>query len=388
MRKYIYSGLLALILAGGLVTSARAQESDLPLHYTPPKTEYYKARVAHIGSTTSDNDPNDPEYIQSIENVTVIFLNGPEKGNNREVPYYSKTNDPKQRLQSGDIVYIAKISDAENTYYAVADRYRLPGIIWITLGFIVLALIIGRLKTLGSLGGLACTLFVIMWFIVPQIMAGHNPLIACLIGSIAIALVSLYIAHGFNIRTSLAVASTIAIILITLGLDYAVIHWLNLFGTGTEEAVYAQFTQSGTINLRGLLLGGILIGVLGVLDDITTAQAAVVGELRRANPLLTFKELFFRGMSVGKEHIASLINTLILAYVGASFPLVLLFKNYEQPLAFIINSELVAEEIARALIGSTALILAVPLTTALSAYVLIKRKPGAKKIGGHPHAHH
>lgn len=372
----------------GVVASAQ-DSTPASSTYTPPKTEYYKAKVFEVSTKTADIDPNDPEYIQSVQTVKVVFTSGPEKGSTQEMPYYAKTSNKDQALRVGEMVYVTKVTDGETTYYAVADRYRIPGLIWITILFIILALIIGRLKSLGSLGGLVFSLVVIINFIVPHILAGDNPLVICLAGSIAIALVSLYIAHGFNLRTTLAVVSTISIILITLGLDYAVIHWLNLFGAGTEEAVYAQFTQSGLINLRGLLLGGIIIGVLGVLDDITTAQAAVVDELRRANPLLGFKELVRGGMSVGKEHIASLINTLILAYVGASFPLVLLFKNYEQPLSFIINSELVAEEIARALIGSTALMLAVPLTTVLSAYVLLRwrTKTNSKSQSFHGHIH-
>jgi len=203
----------------------------------------------------------------------------------------------------------------------------------------------------------------------PRILSGSDPLLVCFIGSVAIAFVSIYVAHGFKVRTSLAVASTIAIIALTAVMDYVIVHWTQLFGIGSEEAVYAQFGGAGIINLRGLLLGGIVIGVLGVLDDITTAQAAVVDELRSANPSLGFKELYRRGISVGREHIVSLINTLVLAYVGASFPLVLLFRQSGQPLGFVINSHLVAEEIVRSLIGSTALIVAVPLTTALSAYV-------------------
>jgi uncharacterized membrane protein len=204
-------------------------------------------------------------------------------------------------------------------------------------------------------------------------MSGGNPLFICIVGSVAIALVSIYLAHGFNLRTSLAVASTIIIIALAVGIDYIVIHWTKLFGVGSEEAIYAQFGQNGIINLRGLLLGGIIVGILGVLDDITTAQAAVVDELKKANPNFGFKDLYGRGLSVGKEHIASLVNTLVLAYVGASFPLILLFRQYDQTFSYILNSEIVAEEVARTLIGSIVLILAVPFTTALTSFVLSRR---------------
>jgi len=353
-----------------------------------PKTEYFKAKVTELISNKNNSDPNDPAYDQTIQKVRIVITNGSEKGMGQDVTYYPKSADPQQQLKVGEIVYVTKVDDGDNIYYGVSERYRLTALWWLAILFVILVTAIGRYKGFGSLLGLGFSFLVIAKFIVPQILAGKDPVIICLIGSVAIAVVAIYIAHGFRLRTSLAVLSTIITIAIALGLDYLIIHWLKLFGAGSEEAIYAQFLQTGTINLRGLLLGGIIIGVLGVLDDITTAQAAVVDELRRANPLLTFKELYERGMSVGKEHIASLINTLVLAYVGASFPLVLLFQQFEQPFSYIVNSELVAEEIARTLIGSSALIIAVPLTTALTAYIMKKRPLSALgKAAEHSHSH-
>lgn len=381
----IFLVVVSLQILFSIPVSSQEEENT----YSVPKTEYFKAKVIDLISDKSNNDPNDPAYSNNIQEVRLIFTNGPEKGSDKNVVFYPKSSDEEQKLKVGEMVVVTKVTDNENIYYAVSDRYRLDRIWWLALMFIFLVFAISRYKGFGSLLGLAFSLLVIAKFIVPQILAGKDPLIICLIGSIAIALVSIYVAHGFRLRTTLAVISTIITIAITLLLDYVIIHWLKLFGAGTEEAIYAQFLQTGTINLRGLLLGGIIIGVLGVLDDITTAQAAVVDELRSANPAFTFKELYSRGMSVGKEHIASLINTLVLAYVGASFPLVLLFQQFEQPITYIINSELVAEEIARTLIGSSALILAVPLTTALTAYVLIKYNILTKHDPhAHSHSHH
>lgn len=372
--------ILVAFFGSALAVSAQMQ--------APAKTEYYKAKVTQILEDTASDDPNDPAYDRLIQQVRVVFTDGPEKGSGKDISYYPKSAASEQRLKTGEKVYVLKVDDGDNIYYTVSERYRLNILWWLVIFFIILVTAIGRLKGIGSLLGLGFSFLVIAKFIVPQILAGKDPVAVCLIGSIAIAIVAIYIAHGFRLRTTLAVVSTIATIALALGLDYLVIHWLKLFGAGSEEAVYAQFLQTGTINLRGLLLGGIIIGVLGVLDDITTAQSAVVDELRRANPLLTFKELYERGMSVGKEHIASLINTLVLAYVGASFPLVLLFQQMEQPFSYIINSELVAEEIARTLIGSTALIIAVPLTTALTAYIMMKRPISALgKPAEHSHSH-
>ncbi|MDP2586170.1 MAG: YibE/F family protein [Candidatus Komeilibacteria bacterium] len=376
--------LIVLFLLTGLLTgsaSVLAQEEtlieQLPTDFveqTAPQVEYYQARVTDLVSEQKDEDPYAMIFDQYIQKVFAVFLNGPEKGAGKIIEFYPKSDDDDQKLKVGDKVYVLKITDGDVVSYNITEHYRFNALLWLTIIFIGLVVLVGRWQGLGSLVGLAFSFLVIIKFMVPRILAGQSPLIICLLGAMMIALVSIYIAHGFKLRTTLAVISTLLTIMITLGFDYLVIHWAKLFGAGTEEAVFAQFAQFGTINLRGLLLGGIIVGVLGVLDDITTAQAAVVDELKKAKPEMTFKELYRAGISVGKEHIASLVNTLVLAYVGASFPLVLLFQQYNQPLTYLLNSELVAEEIARTLIGSTALILAVPLTTALTAYVLTRKK--------------
>jgi uncharacterized membrane protein len=141
-----------------------------------------------------------------------------------------------------------------------------------------------------------------------------------------------------------------------------------LNGNGTEDAFFLQ-ANSLKINLQGVFLSGIIIGVLGVLDDVTTGQSAAVEELHFANPTLGFSELYRRGLSVGREHIASLVNTLVLAYTGVSFPFLLLYGSRQlQPLWVTLNGNFIAEEIVRTLVGSSVLVIAVPLTTLLAAY--------------------
>jgi uncharacterized membrane protein len=221
--------------------------------------------------------------------------------------------------------------------------------------------------------GLVASAAIIVWFIVPRIIGGADPLWTSLLGCIAIACVSLFLAHGFNKRTGIAFAAT----LITLGISafaaVEAVSFTHLFGMGSEESLYVLGDLPG-LSLKGLLLGGIMLGLLGVLDDITTAQSAVVDELKQANPELDFKELYRRGLSVGREHIASLINTLFLAYAGVALPLFLLFSlNKGQPLWTVFNNEMIAEEIVRTLVGSACLILAVPITTALAAYAFRKK---------------
>jgi uncharacterized membrane protein len=178
----------------------------------------------------------------------------------------------------------------------------------------------------------------------------------------------MFIAHGFNQRTKLSVLSTVLSLVLAVSLSYLFISLTQLFGLGQSDAFALQAGFLGNIDLRGLLLGGLIIALLGILDDVTTTQTAAIEELAKANPNLTKTELFLAGMSVGREHIASLINTLILVYVGASLPLFLLIvAATDQPLWVLLNSEYMAEEIVRALSGSVALILAVPISSVLAA---------------------
>jgi hypothetical protein len=183
-----------------------------------------------------------------------------------------------------------------------------------------------------------------------------------------------------NHRTSIALASTLLALGFSVGLAAAFVRLASLFGTGSEAAFYLQYGGYQMLNLRGLLLGGIIVGTLGVLDDITTAQVATVEEISIADPRLSFAELYRRGLSVGREHIASLVNTLALAYAGASLPLFLIFSiNKVQPIWVILNGEPVAEEFVRTLVGSSGLIIAVPISTWLAAYFFSRRPAGPER---------
>ena len=231
-----------------------------------------------------------------------------------------------------------------------------------------------------SIVGLAASVSVIIFYIVPRVLDGKDPLTVCLIGAFIIAVISIFMSHGLNVRTSVALGSTLIVLGVTAGLAVLFVHISQVSGFGSEEAFYIQIGIMN-INLKGLLLGGIIIGALGVLDDVTIAQSATVEEIHKANPSLPFKELYKRGLSVGREHIASMVNTLALAYFGAGLPLFLLFSaDKTKPLWLVVNSELVVEEIIRTLVGSSALILAVPLATVLAAYVFSRRSAESKAI--------
>ena len=296
--------------------------------------------------------------------------------------------EDSQRVHEGESVVLSKISTEEGDQYVIADKFRVPSVILIFALFFVLTIIFAGLKGLSSMLGLMFTIYVLIDFVVPRIVNGQDPLLISLIGSAIIAFVSIYMAHGFNKRTTVALAGTMVTIMIAMVLALFFVSVAQLSGTGSEEALLLNVSSTMQINLRGLLLGGMIFGVLGVLDDVTTAQAAAVDEIKKANPKLGFEELYQGGISVGKEHIVSLVNTLVLAYIGSSFPLLLLFSlNQGVPLWITLNSEFIMEEVIRTLVGSTALIFAVPITTVMAAFVFARHTSTGKAEPQHLHKH-
>jgi uncharacterized membrane protein len=316
----------------------------------------------------------------------IRILRGLQAG--KEFSVEEATLDAREadQFKIGDTVVVEVVTRADGSQeFIMRENYRLPGLGWLFLVFLGLAFLLGGRTSVMSVVGLLASIGILLWIVIPRILAGGNPMTASLLGCVLIACTSLYLAHGFSRRTSVALLSTILTLGISSGLAIVFVHVSKLFGMGSEEAFYLQSSQLAGIDLRGLLLGGILIGCLGVLDDITTAQTAAVDEIRKANPSLSPDQLRKAGFSVGKEHIASLINTLALAYVGASLPLLLLFQTQADfPLWVTLNGEFIAEEIVRTLVGSATLLIAVPIST-WCASVFLKGTSGGSRSS---HSHH
>jgi len=334
---------------------------------------YLKGRVTAVESLEPLEGAE--AVLQPFQEVTVRISSGPEKGDEvRAVQYEEIVSGATSDLRPGDRVILLKTEIDGTVEYAITDRYRIPSLLWVFLLFFLLAAVFGRWRGVTAIVGLMFSVGVLALYVVPSILRGGNPLVVSVIGAVIIALFSLYLSHGFNRRTSVALLSTLITLCLSALLAVLFVSLARLSGFGSEEAFYLQ-VGFGDINMRGLLLGGIILGALGVLDDVTTAQAAVVEELKRANASLGFKELYRRGISVGVEHIASLVNTLALAYFGASLPLFLLFTlDVYQPWWVTINGELVAEELVRTLVGSASLVCAVPIATLVAAHVFSRRR--------------
>ncbi|MFJ5260621.1 YibE/F family protein [Streptomyces sp. NPDC088387] len=299
--------------------------------------------------------------------ATIRVDTGTDKG--RTFTEIVQPDQSRQLKQGQEVVVAYEPSAPKDLQYSVTDiNRRLP--MTLLAGIFALAVVVvGRLRGLMALVALAISFLILNFFILPAILQGSNPLVVAVVGASAIMLVALYLCHGLSARTSVAVLGTLVSLLLIGILGSLFIGWAALTGdtddnTGLIHGLYPS------IDMSGLLLAGVIIGSLGVLDDVTVTQTSAVWELHEANPTMGWKGLYRAGIRIGRDHIASVVNTLVLAYAGAALPLLLLFSIAQSSVGAVANSELVAEEIVRTLVGSIGLVASVPVTTALAALVV------------------
>jgi uncharacterized membrane protein len=269
--------------------------------------------------------------------------------------------------------------------YQIVDFQRGGSLAWLAVLFAAAVLVLGRWRGLAALAALAVSFAVLLLFVLPAILAGHSPLAVAVVGAGVIMFAVLYLTHGLSARTSTAVLGTLVSLALigVLGAAFSAAARL----TGLDDQTTALVASLGVgIDARGLLLAGIVIGALGVLDDVTVTQTSAVWELRRANPQLGARALFQAAMRIGRDHVASAVNTLVLAYAGASLPLLLLFSLSGRSLGDVATSQDVATEIVRTLVGSIGLVASVPVTTAVAALVASREdvEPGRDARAGSP----
>lgn len=364
-KRIFLFATFAIPLVAFSVLSVDAQEVN-------PDFPTDKFSVGKVISFTP-NSTSEDDSIYTPWNIKIELLSGDEKGREIEITKFTYGNNSEYLgLDVSETLVIRKSEVMGDIEYSIHDKLRLWPMAMILLFFFILVIILSRAKGVGSILGLTISIAILAIYIVPMIIAGYNPLLITLSGAAVISTLSIYLAHGFTKRTTLALLSIIATLGIAGALSILFIWLTKLSGAGSEEIYYLQISGMEGFNLKDILLSGIIVGVLGVLDDITTTQTAVIGELRQVNPSISTKELYRRGIAVGKEHIASLVNTLALAYAGASLPLFMLFaiNPNDMPFWVIINSEFIVEEFVRTIVGSSALVLAVPIATFLAVKFL------------------
>ena len=355
-------GLVLLWPTGEGRDAARARADEIGLTY-----QRLAATVIEVADRVcSYSAPDDP---QACRTITVRVDEGPDAGTLVALPEFNLAYDRISiRISPGDKVIVGY--EDSNDYYFFVDRDRRTPLVWLAGLFALVVVALGRLRGALALVGMATTVVALVAFVAPSVLDGNHPVLVAVVAAAVIAFVSLYLTHGANVHTTVALAGTLASLGLTLGLSWVFFGLSEFTGLATEEGLTLPLI-AGDVDLAALLLGGAIIGALGALDDVTVTQVATVAELRYRSPDLNRRELITSGIRVGREHIAATVNTLLLAYAGAGLPLVLLFAVSDQSLAMVANSELIAVEIVRTLCGSLGLVAAVPVTTLLAALVSV-----------------
>lgn len=291
----------------------------------------------------------------------------------RSIPIMSDTSE--SRFHIGDRVYVSHFTDGfDSEGWSVTGFVRDFSILIIVIAFALIALLIGKRQGFGSLLSLAFTVFVLYVWAIPRILNGGNILLIGVITVCVVLVVIMYASHGFNRKSSIAVLSTMIGVLIVSLLAKIFISVIRIDGLGSEEAFLLQSQTAGSINLSEIFFVSILIGAMGVLDDVVVSQISAINELHIANPQLTNKQLFVQGMNIGRDHLSSMVNTLFIAYAGSSFALVILLTYSSGGIGNILRTDAIAEEIVRTLSASIGILLIVPITSLIAAYLIPKVK--------------
>ncbi|UYQ63244.1 YibE/F family protein [Streptomyces peucetius] len=333
--------------------------------------------AAQVPPTGDTSTPQGREAVNSQQGLcaraTVEVTTGKDKG--RTFVEIVQPDAPRQ-LKEGQGVVVAYAPDApRDLQYSVTDIDRGLPMALLAAIFAVVVVLVGRMRGVMALISLVVSFALLTLFILPAILQGSNPLVVAVVGASAIMLIALYLCHGVTARTSVAVLGTLISLLLIGLLGSLFIGWASLSGntddnTGLIHGLYPE------IDMSGLLLAGVIIGSLGVLDDVTVTQTSAVWELHQADPEMGPRALYRSAIRIGRDHIASVVNTLVLAYAGAALPLLLLFSIAQSSVGTVANSELVAEEIVRTLVGSIGLVASVPVTTALATLVVSADRSG------------
>jgi uncharacterized membrane protein len=360
VRKILQLFLLTFVFLISCAVPVFAQSDS-----STPLEERQEAVVTRVLEEKELHDGNVKRKYQRLE---LIGTGGNLHGKNFIVENGKDPIINSVEYDEGDkiVLSITKNNKGESTYM-VTDYVRRQSLLWLFIIFVFLAVIIAGLRGIFSIIGMGISFLVIFFFVLPQILAGRDPILVAILSSCVIIPITFYLSHGYNKKTTVAIVGTIISLVITGFLANMFVEVAHLSGLASEEAGFLESMKKGAVQLRGLLLAGIIIGALGVLDDVTVSQASVVYQLKMASPRISIRELFIRAMDVGQDHIASMVNTLVLVYTGAALPLLLLFINNSLPYSVVVNYEFIAEEIVRTLVVSIGLILSVPIVTFLAS---------------------
>jgi uncharacterized membrane protein len=370
--RWVLPGILVAILLVGVVSCSRGANDGVQ---GGPRDEVL---VGTVISVVEERETELMGHAQIQQKLALMINAGPRRGDVVVVDH-EIIADTQAPYRTGERLYFTRSEDAQGraSYYVVGYD-RGSRLFLMFLLFVALVVVIGRKGGARSLLGMALSFGVILFFILPRISQGDDPVLVAVLGAALVMPISYYLAHGLNRKTTVALAGSLVGLVLTGLLAMAFVGAVRLTGTASEEVGFLQAMHPVNIDVRGLLLAGMVISVLGVLDDITVAQSAIVEQLQAANPALDWRELYTRAMRVGQDHIASMVNTLVLVYAGAALPLLILLSDRSLPFWYVLSHETVAEEVVRVLVTSTGLVSAVPITTIMAAVAIgWRRRTGA-----------
>ena len=311
------------------------------------------------------------EITQEYQIVSVRVTEGEYEGQTFEIDHGKRQLRPDGfMLESGDKLLVSINKGPDGTIYPYfVDYVRKQPLLILVLIFIVAAILVSGWKGVRSLLSIGFSVVVILYFIVPRILDGQNPIVISLIGSFVFLAVTQYLVYGWTLKTHIAMVGIIFAVLVTGVLAVVFVDFSYLSGFGDENSMYLM-SVAGNINIKNLLVASIIIGTLGVLDDLVIGQTSAVMEIYLANNNLTFRQRFRGSMNIGRDHVAATVNTLLLAYLGASLSMFLLFSINRVDVLNLININYIAEEIVRSLVGTLGLFMAVPITTAVACWAV------------------
>ncbi|SHN83984.1 Uncharacterized membrane protein [Geodermatophilus obscurus] len=336
--------------------------------FLPPGTTYPEGRVSAVEPFDCSVPGGEGQVAQQLTCATVVVevLDGDGAGEFQQLTLPAEIY--AAGISEGDVLVLTRDAAAEGgAGYGFYDYDRDFPMIALTVLFAVVTVAVARLRGLAALFGLAFAFFVMLQFLLPGLLGDSSPTLISLVGSAAIMFVVLYLAHGFSARTTTALVGTLFGLALVAVLGAVSVATARLTGLTSEETTQLQ-TFDPALDFSGLVLAGVVVAGLGVLNDVTITQASAIWQLHEVDPGMTWRELYRRGMVVGRDHIASTVYTIVFAYAGASLPLLMLFEVYAQPWDVVLTTSNLAEEVIRTLVGSIALVLAVPVTTAAGAF--------------------
>jgi len=381
--------LLAFVVlfeVSNAIFPSRPTTLDTP-ELSPRETEQSETLQARVTRVLEEKPENVENHQQLYQKLELEVTHGSLKDQHIVVERGLLTlTSVAMQYKTGDQVLVEYTHGPQGDNFMITDFVRLKSLLWLGAGFALITLVVGRWKGLFSLIGTLFSFVIILRFILPQILAGRDPVLVSVVGSVILMGCTLYIVYGWELQTHAAAGGLFLSLVLTALLAALFVNWSRLSGFSTDETTFLMMESSIPIDPRGLLLSGIIIGTLGVLDDIAVGQSSAIFRLSEVNPDLDWHSLFEHGMKIGRDHIAGMVNTLVLAYVGASLPFMLLFSLYSEPFLQTMNRGFIAEEIVRTLVGSIGLIATVPITSLLASWLAPLQAARYKIVDGEPSA--